>query len=251
MVALGLRGMLRCTVANVQGSPRRGVDPRPNQPGGVPMRSQRLTWHVLSTADCRGVSGYAWAFVIARLSVCLAAPASSVAEEPQWVPLVSDKAAITAPPEVIKRAFSEGIGGGDLAVNLRNGDLYVEGHGVLKSTDGGQTYSLLHDCFSYCGAFPLCMDLHADGKKIAVCGWCDLPGSSGSGYSLDGGKTWQPFASFDDPNSKLRGGLTGAALEPGDGRTVLARGYNYQTKNLFYSADLGQTWAALEKRARE
>jgi hypothetical protein len=91
------------------------------------------------------------------------------------------------------------------------------------------------------------MDVHADGKKIAVFGWCDLPGSSGSGYSLDGGKTWDSFTGFDDKMQKSRGGITGGALEPGNGKTVLARGYNNQVKNLFYSADLGKTWTKLAK----
>ena len=174
----------------------------------------------------------------ASLGLSLAAVACAGDKEPEWVPLAWEKTAIAAPPEVLRRAFPDGIGGGYLAVNPRNGDLYVEGHACLKSTDGGKTYALLAEGFSYCGAFPLCTDIHADGKKLAVFGWSDLPGSSGSGYSLDGGKTWEAFASFDDKTKKSRGGITGGALEPGDGKTVLVRGYNYQVKNLFYSADL-------------
>lgn len=180
----------------------------------------------------------------ALLGLNLATLARAGEEEPKWVPLVSDKAAIAAPPEVLKRAFSEGIGGGYLAVNPRNGDLYIEGHACLKSTDGGKTYALLAEAFGN-GAYSFCMDLHLDGKKIAVCGWCDLPGSSGSAYSLDGGKTWEPFASFDDKTLKERHGITGAALEPGDGKTVLAKGY--REKQLCYSADLGKTWSKLAK----
>jgi hypothetical protein len=183
----------------------------------------------------------------ACLGLNLAAPARAAEEEPKWVPIVTEKSAITAPPEVLKRAFSDGIGGGSLAVNPRSGDLYIEGHACLKSTDGGKTYALLAEVFGWCGGYPLCTDIHTDGKKIAVFGWCDLAGSSGSGCSLDGGKTWEPFASFDDKTQKDRGGMTGGALEPGDGKTVLARGYNYKVKNLFYSADLGKTWTPLAK----
>ncbi len=172
-------------------------------------------------------------------------------EIPKWVPLASEKTAITAPAEVIKRAFPDGIGGGYLAVNAANGDLYVQGHAALKSTDGGQTYALLADCFRYCGAFPLCTDFHAEGKKMAVFGFSDLPGSSGSGYSLDGGKTWESFASFDNNTKKSRGGITGGALEPGDGKAVMVRGYNYEVNNLFYSADLGKTWTALAKTRKD
>jgi hypothetical protein len=178
----------------------------------------------------------------------LALAGVAVAEEPTWVPLASDKAAISAPADVIKRQFSNGIDGGSLAVNPRTGDLYIEGHATLKSTDGGKSYALLADVFGWSGAFPLCFDVHADGKKLAAFGWCDLPGSSGSGYSLDGGKTWTPFASFDDKSKpKERGGITSGALEPGAGTTVLVRGYNYKVKNLFYSPDLGKTWTPLAK----
>jgi len=133
-------------------------------------------------------------FVLCLGAVCielnLAALACADEKEPKWVPLVSEKAAITAPPEVLKKAFSDGIGGGYLAVNPRNGDLYIEGHACLKSTDGGKTYALLSEGFGS-GAYSHCMDVHADGKKIAVFGWCDLPGSSGSGYSLDGSCNWR------------------------------------------------------------
>jgi photosystem II stability/assembly factor-like uncharacterized protein len=180
----------------------------------------------------------------ACLGLNLAASTCAGEEEPKWAPLVSEKAAITAPPEVLKRAFSEGIGGGYLAVNPRNGDLYIEGHACLRSTDGGKTYALVAEGFGN-GAYSFCMDMHADGKKIAVCGWCDQPGSSGSAYSLDGGKTWEPFGSFDDKTLKDRHGITGAALEPGDGKTVLAKGY--REKQLCYSADLGKTWTKLSK----
>ena len=73
-------------------------------------------------------------------------------------------------------------------------------------------------------------------NELVISGWTGIQRSD------DGGKTWEPFASFDDKTQKSRGGMTGGALEPGDGKTVLARGYNYQVKNLFYSADLGKTW---------
>ena len=182
----------------------------------------------------------------ALLGLNLAAGAGADETESKWVPLVSAKAAIAAPPDVLKRAFPDGISGGYLAVNPRNGDLYIEGHACVKSTDGGKTYALLSEDFGS-GAYALCMDVHADGKKLAVFGWCDRPGSSGSGYSLDGGKTWESFAGFDDKTQKSRGGITSGALEPGNGKTVLARGYSHTVKNLFYSADLGKTWKALAK----
>ena len=166
-------------------------------------------------------------------------------KDSKWVPLVSDKTAITAPPEIIKKAFSQGIDGGYLAVNPRNGDLYVEGHACLRSTDGGKTYAPVTGNLNDNGSYPFCADIHSDGKKIAVFGWCDVPGCSGSAYSLDGGKTWEAMASFDDPTKKGRGGITSGALEPGDGKTVLARGYT--PKNLFLSPDLGKTWTALAK----
>jgi len=176
----------------------------------------------------------------------LTAPAWGGEEALKWVPLVSEKAAITAPADVLKRALPNGIDGGYLAVNPRNGDLYIEGHACLRSMDGGKRYALVSEDFGT-GAYALCMDVHADGKKIAVFGWCDVPGSSGSGYSLDGGKTWESFAGFDDKTQKARGGITSGALEPGAGKTVLARGYSSQVKNLFYSADLGKTWTKLAK----
>jgi hypothetical protein len=187
-------------------------------------------------------------FVLCLGAACLGVNWTTAAfaddKEPKWVPLVSDKAAISAPPEVLKKAFANGIGGGYLAVNPRNGDLYIEGHACLKSTDSGKTFGLLAEGFGN-GAYAFCMDLHADGKKIAVCGWCDVPGSSGSAYSLDGGKSWEPFASFDDQTLKERHGITGAVLEPGAGKTVLAKGY--REKQLCYSADLGKTWTKLAK----
>jgi len=178
------------------------------------------------------------------LGLNLAAWVRAEEKEPTWVPIASEKAAIKAPPEVLKKAFSNGIGGGYLAVNPRNGELYIEDHACLKSTDGGKTYVLLAEGFGN-GAYAFCMDMHADGKKIAVCGWCDVPGSSGSGFSLDGGKTWEQFGSFDDSTLKERHGITGVALEPGDGKTVLAKGY--REKQLCYSADLGKTWTKLAK----
>ena len=179
--------------------------------------------------------------------ILLPLPPAAAADEPRWVPIASDQASITAPPEVLRRAFSEGIGGGYLTVNPQNGDLYVEGHAALKSTDQGQTYTLVDPQFSWCGAFPLCTDFHRGGQKLAIFGWSDRAGSSGSGYSLDGGRSWHALASFDDPQQKDRGGITGGALEPGTGQTILVRGYNYHVKNLFYSPDLGATWRPLAK----
>jgi hypothetical protein len=55
-----------------------------------------------------------------------------------------------------------------------------------------------------------------------VFGWCDLPGPSGSGCSLDGGKTSEPFASFDEKTQKARGGMTGAALDEREDGAVVA-----------------------------
>ncbi len=172
---------------------------------------------------------------------------SSAADEPRWVAMASDQAAIDAPAEVLKKAFNEGIGGGFLTVHPASGDLYVEGHAAIVSSDGGQHYKLVDPQFASNGAFPLCADFHRDGKKLALFGWCDVRGSSGSGYSLDGGKSWHALSSFDGPDQKDRGGITSGALEPGDGQTVLARGYNYHVKNLFYSPDLGRTWTRLDK----
>jgi len=140
----------------------------------------------------------------ACLALNLAALACAGEKEPRWVPLAWEKAAITAPPKVLKRAFPNGIGGGFLAVNPRTGDLYIEGHACLKSTDGGRTWAVQ-------GVAPP--------SPIRSEVWTGLlPGrdenhfvflsKKGPMETLDGGKAWSLVARMPEDFAKTHLGIS-------------------------------------------
>src|SRR4051794_18768849 len=109
-----------------------------------------------------------------------ASPEKSATDQGQWMPIY------------------EGSGG--VAVDRTNGDLYLvvtgreifkeKGQGIWKSTDRGATFARVDGdivggrCET---AYGLCQD--PNGKRL-VCFMLDGP----SGYTLDGGKTWEKIA---------------------------------------------------------
>lgn len=124
-----------------------------------------------------------------------------------------------------------------LAIDPQNPDtIYAAGQGVLKSTDRGQTWSLL--------STP-CNDVHSfvvDPQNLTLYAatW-----PNGLFKSVDGGMTWINIAS--DLGFRIAGGL---ALDP-QLRTLYASFGNVKDVNgfeTFKTTDGGVTWTALSKR---
>ncbi len=130
-----------------------------------------------------------------------------------------------------------------LAVDPATGNLFVSRWftGVWMSSDKARTFARVDgDKISGGGPFSCyAMLASPDGGKLAVFNMNNKPGPSG--YSLDGGKTWESFESV--------GRNWDYAAVDWDSKTVLA--FRHEDHGVHRSGDLGKTWSQLEPKRGE
>ena len=176
---------------------------------------------------------HAIAFV--ACAVFLASLACSVAraqEKGKWVPL--DKSVEVEAKQKDGSLKKESHVISSLAVDRTTGDVlgFIRGSGLWKSSDQGQTFSLIYQAATgRCGsAFALTLD-PSNGKRLAVF----LDGGP-SALTLDGGVTWKPIkqqglwcnVDWSDPEAKTLNSRYGGHSE-------------WMT-----SLDQGQTWKPIK-----
>jgi hypothetical protein len=125
-----------------------------------------------------------------------------------------------------------------LAVDRASGDLFVSRwtSGVWRSSDQGQTFARV-DGEKVSGGGPFtchALIVRPEGGKLAVFNMNNKPGPSG--YSLDGGKTWENFASAG------RNWDFGAV--DWDSQAVIA--LRHEHDGVHFSSDLGKSWTELD-----
>jgi photosystem II stability/assembly factor-like uncharacterized protein len=118
------------------------------------------------------------------------------------------------------------------------GDAYLSmwNYGVWKSSDGGRSFARADGgkiSGEGCGPISYSAQISPAGKKIALFNMNNAPGPSG--YSLDGGKSWESFTSVG------RNWDFGAM--DWDSKTVIAA--RHEDDGLHVSLDAGQTWTRL------
>jgi photosystem II stability/assembly factor-like uncharacterized protein len=121
-----------------------------------------------------------------------------------------------------------------LAIDPQNPDtIYAAGHGVLKSTDRGRTWSRLPTPFNYAHSFVV------DPQNLTLYA---ATGPDGLFKSVDGGTTWINIGS--DLGFKT---VVGLAVDP-QSSTLYAVFGDLQGGEMFKTTDAGLTWTALSKR---
>jgi photosystem II stability/assembly factor-like uncharacterized protein len=122
------------------------------------------------------------------------------------------------------------------------------GMGVLKSTDGGQTWTLLgQSTFNQLAISRIVIDptnpdtVYAATSPYSV-GGPSTPSGGGVYKSTDGGQTWSLMTASAFPGSNA---VVDLDINPDDPKTLYASvGYNNQTTDgLYKTTDGGQTWS--------
>jgi photosystem II stability/assembly factor-like uncharacterized protein len=126
-----------------------------------------------------------------------------------------------------------------------SGDAYLLGweHGLLKSTDGGHTFARVDDgqvSGSNCGpSTAYSAQISPLGQKIAVFNMF-YAHKGPSGYSLDGGVTWEEFAHAPHDRDFELGAF--------DWESKAALAVPHESNNgLYFSANGGKAWTQLAK----
>jgi len=147
-----------------------------------------------------------------------------------WQDAFKDKPDPFDPEKVVALAF----------VDRTTGDAFLSmwDYGVWKSTDAGETFARVDGgkiSGKGCGPISHSVQMSPEGKKIAVFNMNNGPGPSG--YSLDGGRTWESFASVGR-------NWDFGAMHWGSGTTLAAR---HEDDGLHLSLDAGKTWTRLAR----
>lgn len=166
--------------------------------------------------------------------------ATAPAAGPHWVAIGAE----SYPADLGEGFKAESLGISSLVADRVSGDVYLLGwgHGVLRSSDGGKTFLRVDGgkvtgpkCGSHTG---YSMQISPLGKKIAVFNMYNAKGPSG--YSLDGGATWEEFAHATRDRDFELGAFDW------DSKAVLAVPHE-SNNGLYFSTDAGKTWTQLEK----
>jgi len=146
-------------------------------------------------------------------------------------------------------SLGEKVGGSAIFVNRTTGDfnLLQGGTGLRRSFDHTLDVFTRMDGGRICG--PSCgphtgysLQFSTDGQKIAVFNFWHSGKSGPSGYSVDGGKTWEQFGHAKPGQNR---DWEFGAMD-WDSKTVLA--VPHETNNgLHVSTDSGKTWTELDK----
>ena len=147
-----------------------------------------------------------------------------------WQDVYKDKPAGFDPEKIITIPF----------VDRTTGEAFLTmwDHGVWKSTDQGKTFARIDGgkiSGQGCGPISHSVQMSPEGKQIALFNMNNGPGPSG--YSLDGGKTWESFESVG------RNWDFGAM--DWDSKAVLAA--RHEDDGLHLSLDAGKTWTRLAR----
>ena len=142
-------------------------------------------------------------------------------------------------------AVTEKLGGTTVFADRTTGDAYLLrwNRGLLRSGDGGKTFERVDGekiCRPNSGPHTgYSAQISANGKKIAVFNfWTGT--MAPSGYSLDGGETWQQFGNATRDRDWEFGAM--------DWDSGTAMAVPHETNNgLYVSTDAGKTWTELDK----
>jgi photosystem II stability/assembly factor-like uncharacterized protein len=163
-------------------------------------------------------------------------PAGQAAPSPAWVALWQDAYPGPGEPALDPEKMSVTV-----FVDRTTGDAFISGwnFGVRKSRDGGRTFSRVDGgkiSGPACGPFMGHSGyVSPEGGKIAVFNMWNSEGPSG--YSLDGGATWESFAHCGRD-------WDFGAMDWASGTVLGAR---HEHDGLHLSLDAGKTWTQLER----